>query len=162
MMKMKHFLAIVFLLVSAAAAFANPIDPDIFFSGGFGGLHGSGFIALIAEALVVAGLLAWREFRFSRVFYGWLPVTFVTYCFMTGGIGLFLGLYEGFALRFWLTVLMFEIIVILVEAWVILRMSESMFFRDDRNPLPYRAALLVSIAGNIISFGLGFLGFWIF
>ena len=156
-MKKRLFLAGVFLLVSAAAAFANPVDPDVFYPRGFGGLSGLGFIALIAEALVIAGLLAWREFRFSRVFYGWLPVTFVTYCYMTGGIMLFLELYEGFALRFWLTVLLFEIIVVLVEAWVILRMSESKFFREAPAAFPYRAALLVSIAGNAVSYGIGLL-----
>lgn len=157
-MKKRLFLAGMFILASATAAFANPVDPDAFYPLGFGGLSGLGFLALIAEALVVAGLLAGKKFRFSRVFYGWLPVTLVTYCFMTGGIKLFLELYEGFALRFWLTVLLFEIIVVLVEAWVILRMSESKFFRDAPTAFPYRAALLVSIAGNAVSFGIGLLG----
>jgi hypothetical protein len=156
MMKKKHFLAGVFLLVSAAAAFANPIDPNA-----PGGLNGLEFTALIAEALVVAGLLAWREFRFSRIFFSWLPVTLMTYFFMSGGRMLVLELYEGSALTFWLTVLLFEIIVVLVEAWVMMRMSESKFFRDDPTAFPYRAALSASIAGNIISFGLGFLGSWV-
>ena len=156
-MKRKLFLAGVFLLVSAAAAFANPVGPSADYLGGSGGLNGLEFIALIAEALVVAGLLAWRNFRFSRVFFAWLPVTLVTYGYMTGGMMLLLETYEGFALRFWLTVLLFEIIVVLVEAWVILRMSESKFFREASTAFPYRAALLVSIAGNAVSYGIGLL-----
>jgi len=156
-MKRKLFLAGVFLLVSAAAAFANPVGPSADYLGGSGGLNGLEFIALTAEALFVAGLLAWRNFRFSRVFFAWLPVTLVTYGYMTGGMMLLLETYEGFALRFWLTVLLFEIIVVLVEAWVILRMSESKFFREASTAFPYRAALLVSIAGNAVSCGIGLL-----
>ena len=156
-MKRKLFLAGVFLLVSATAAFANPVGPSADYLGGSGGLNGLEFFALTAEALVVAGLLAWRNFRFSRVFFAWLPVTLVTYGYMTGGMMLLLETYEGFALRFWLTVLLFEIIVVLVEAWVILRMSESKFFREASTAFPYRAALLVSIAGNAVSYGIGLL-----
>jgi hypothetical protein len=151
-------LAGMFILVSATAAFANPVDPNAMDPRLFRGLNGLEFIALIAEALVIAGLLAWREFRFSRVFFAWLPVTLVTYWYMTGGMMLVLELYEGFALRFWLTVLLFEIIVVLVEAWIILRMSESKFFREAPTAFPYRAALLVSIAGNAVSYGIGLLG----
>lgn len=151
-------LAGMFILVSATAAFANPVDPDAMFPRLLRGLNGLEFIALVAEALVIAGFLAWREFRFSRIFFAWLPVTLVTYWYMTGGMMLVLELYEGFALRFWLTVLLFEIIVVLVEAWIILRMSESKFFREAPAAFPYRAALLVSIAGNAVSYGIGLLG----
>jgi hypothetical protein len=125
---------------------------------------GAAILFLIAEALAVAGLLARQKFRFSRVFFVWLPVTLVTFLYMGSGYWLVLGNMdvEGLPLRFSRIVLFFEIIVILVEAWVILRMSKSKFFRDAQTALPYRAALLVSIAGNIISFGLGFLGSWVF
>jgi hypothetical protein len=152
-MKRKLFLAGVFLLVSATAASANPVDP-----GSFRGLTGLSVAALIAEALVVAGLLAWWKFRFAHVFFVWLGVTLVTYWYMTGGLRLALEIYEGFALTYWLTVALSEIIVVLVEAWVIMRISETRFFREPQTAFPYRWGLIVSIAGNAVSFGIGLLG----
>ena len=152
-MKKRSFLAGAFLMVSASVLFANPIDPSA-----RPVLSGLDFAALVAEALVVAGLLAWRKFRFSRVFFAWLPVTMVTYWYMTGGLRLLLETYEGFALRYWLTILLLEIIAVLIEAWVIAKMAESRFFREPQTPFPYAWALGVSIAGNVVSFGIGLLG----
>lgn len=141
-----------FFLISAPAALANPVDPD-----SFRGLTEVNISLLIVEALVVACLLAWRKFRFSRVFFTWLAVTMVTYWYMAAGLRLDL-MFAGSGLTYWLIVLLFEIIAVLVEAWVIARMAESRFFREPQTAFPYGWAVAVSIAGNAASFGLSLLG----
>jgi hypothetical protein len=61
------------LLAVVPFAGANPIDPNQKFVPLFV------LVGLIAEALVISGLLARRKFRFLRIFVAWLPVTLVTY-----------------------------------------------------------------------------------
>jgi len=148
-MNKRLFIAGAFFLIAAPAILANPVDRRA--------LGGFAFPPLVVEALVIAGILAWRKFRFSRVFLAWLPVTLVTWWYMEGGLRLLLEMYEGFALNYDLTILLSEIAVVLVEAWVIARMAESPFFRKAPAPFPYLWALGISAAGNTASFAIGLL-----
>jgi hypothetical protein len=150
-MNKRLFPAGVFLSVSASAAFANPSDPSV-----PPGLSLTSFVALIAEALVVSALLALRKFHFFRVFVAWLFVTQMTYWYLQGAM-LLRAFMEGWDVLydpFWLLLIVAEALVVLLEAWIIRRMSESRFFRDPTAALTKEAALGVSFAGNVVSLGI--------
>jgi hypothetical protein len=148
------------LVVSLSGALANPIPRKFIWPvpGEVIRPSSAAAIALIVEAYVLAGLLAWKGFRFPRVFFAWLSITLVTYWYMTGLLSLIK--LEDSALTFWLIAFLLEIIVVYIEAWIIMRMSESPFFRDPKgSPFMGRTALLISLCGNFVSLLIGFIGF---
>jgi hypothetical protein len=136
------------LLALAPAVYGNPFDPNA--PGEFSQIV---FFALIAEVLVVSALLALRKFRFFRVFVAWLFVTQMTYWYLQGAMLLY-PLIRSWDLLYdpyWLLLLVSEVLVVLIEAWIILRMSESRFFRDPETAFSKETALGISFAGNAVS-----------
>jgi hypothetical protein len=156
-MKKRLLIACVFFLIGATAAFADPVDTSA--SRGF---DLTSFVALIAEALVVSALLARRRFRFFRVFVAWLFVTGMTYWYMQGAMNLggVIGWDFRYDVSYWLWLLVIETLVVLIEAWIIMRLSEGKFFQESKIALSRKTALAVSTAGNAVSLAISL--HWIF
>lgn len=132
-------------LISLSEALANPVVPGIHIR-----LANVVAIALIVEGLIVAGLLASKGFCFSRAFFSWLIVTFVTYWYSSGLLpSMEWGIFDSI---YWMLTFILEIAIVLIEAWIIMRMSESPFFREQKGSFLYRTAMLVSLSGNAVSF----------
>jgi len=145
----------LFLFVLTPAISANPIGPKA-----ESGALPINFVALICEVLVVSALLARCKFRFFRIFVAWLFVTQVTLWYLQGAMDL-----GGFISRwgyppdisFWIWLLATEALVVLLEAWIIMRLSETRFFRDSEIGLSREWALAISIAGNAVSLAISLL-----
>jgi len=151
-MKIAFWAFCLLLFVCVPSAFANPIDP--WDHGRFAQVNA---VALIVEAVVVAALLARRKFAFLRVFAAWLLVTYMTYWYMQGALNVSAALWDHLYGGPWLSLLALETLVVLIEAWVIVRMSEAKFFRDSETPFAKGWALTVSVAGNAASLALSLL-----
>ena len=126
------------------------------------------FTALLGETLVIGILLARRKFDFVRVLYTWIFVTLVTYWLLMLGGGLTVAGLDSVlpesSVRGIITplvvFLVFEVLVVLIEAHVIVRFAAHKFFRNSDEPFAKQSALAVAIAGNVVSLGVGLL--WLF
>ncbi len=106
--------------------------------------------AIIAEATLVAFLCRY-SMRSTRCLVAWLVVTSLTWLAMIGGL-------LGFDLSapkspHPLALLAFEAVVVLVEAWILRRLSGLAFLQvREGPPLPYSRTLGVSLVANLLSF----------
>ena len=50
----------------------------------------------------------------------------------------------------------FEVGVVLVEAWAIMKLAPHRFYKKSVEPLLWKQALLISVCGNIASLVVGF------
>jgi hypothetical protein len=138
---------------------ALPAAADLVFQNGSLFL---GPIALVSEAWLVAHLLARRGFDYSRTFWTWLLVNLVTCGFMN--LALFtlgVDVYHGRILWFLTPILIFEAAVVLAEAAIIMWMSRRERYRNAGSPFRWKSALIVSLIGNLASFGISFLALFI-
>jgi hypothetical protein len=162
-MKTKLTIVPLLFIVCALSGYANPIDPTNEFKA-----HFMPLMALACEAAVVAAFLSRRKFSFVRTLCAWFMITFGTYCFLTGGRLVFDRFNMDLARTFsqtdigdiWkvltvATLVGLELFVVLIEAYVIMRLAASRFFRDSNGPFTWKQALVVSIVGNLISFTAG-------
>ena len=120
------------------------------------------FTALLAETLVVALLLAACKFDFIRAIYTWFCVTLLTYWFLMLGAGLTLAGLEGVlgAARepqgpVLLVLLVFEVMVVAIEAGMIVVLAGRKFWRKADRSLGWKPALAIAAAGNSVSIAVG-------
>ncbi len=150
------------VFVPARIALANPVLVYV----------GTGFTppelaALLGETLVVALILALCGFDFLRVLYTWFPVTLFTYWIFVAGS--FLGVSaltgslppEDVQPPLLVSVIaVSEVLVILVETYVIIWLAARKFYRNGSAPFPKAHALGAAAAGNVVSVALGFVWFF--
>jgi hypothetical protein len=154
-MKIRLSSALALLLGCSVPAFANPVTnlgPILFTP-----------VALFAETFIVATLLSKLGFRYSKVFFAWLFITLATYGVMNLAIG-FLGIDPSRSniLSSLKPLLFAEALIVLAEAGIMMLMSRSKRFRDSDTRFTWRSALMVSLIGNLVSFGISLLASFIF
>lgn len=116
-------------------------------------------IALIAEAVIVVKLLGARGFSFSKTILPWFMINLVTCGLMNLALAFWgFTVLDAHSLPFIIGLLVFEVVVILVEAGIILWMSRSERFREPGRAFGPGQALAISLIGNLVSFGIGLLG----
>jgi len=150
-MRSKVLTGLGVFLACALPALANPVvgQPGSLFLGP---------IALIAEAFIVAKLLAGRGFNYRKTFGAWLLINLVT-CGLMNLALFWLGVdaYHGGILVVLTPILIFQAAVILIEAGIIMWMSKGKRYRDSGLPLTWGRAFVISLIGNLVSFGISFL-----
>lgn len=145
----KRILVTIMLLFSAQPVVANPIIV------GEGRTLSEQF-ALVAEALIVAIVLYRFKFSFMRIFYTWIPVTFLTYIVLMYGGSMIASLIKEMPPALLFPYLIFiETIIILIESVVIFWLSKKMFYRNAQDKFKWSHSLSVSLAANVASVLLG-------
>jgi hypothetical protein len=153
-MKKGAFAFLSFFMASALPVLANPVtnSSSILLTP----------IALIAETLVVSTLLSRRGFRYSSVFGLWFFITLVTSGVMNLAIFMWgFGVFEADNLPFLKPLFVFEAVVVLVEAGIIMLMSKSKSLRNPGTPFTWKSALMISLIGNLVSFGISLIAYFI-
>lgn len=146
-MKIRFSSAFALLLGCAVPAFANPVTN--------GGAILLTPVALIAETLIVAKLLSKRGFRYSKVFAVWFLITLATCGVMNLAIFIWgFNVFEAGSRPFLIGMLVIEALVVVAEAGVMMLMSRGKRFRDSEVPFTWKSALMVSLIGNLVSFGI--------
>jgi hypothetical protein len=149
-MKRKTILIIAYLFLSGpGTALANPSVSIPF-----------GFSALFVETAILILLLIPFRFDWLRIFYTWLGVTLGTWLlFIVVPLRLFTilsdRLYMPFLLPIWMLIPA-EVIIIVVEAYILRFFSGRTFFRvGPPVPLSIGRALSLSLTVNAVSFAAG-------
>lgn len=151
------------LIALPSTALANPVP--------LGGPLGA-YIGLMVETVLIATVLGRRGFDPVRCLYAWSLVTGTTYMLLAGGSMIlnrweirvprplareFLGLdIYGLDTLFLLALVVAEVLIVLVEAFALQRMTRHKFFQGKGAiPLRFRTALAYSLLGNVLSLMLG-------
>ena len=144
---------IIGMLLLSTAIFANPVSA-------VPGTTGAELFALFSESVVVSFILTSKNFNFYRLLVLWFVITFVTYIlFIWIGIGFTTALL-GIEWLFLPLVIVFETIIVVVEAKIIKKLSESTKLVDGKENLTMKEAYKISIIGNIVSFLMGLFLVW--
>jgi len=144
---------IIGMLLLSTAIFANPVSA-------VPGTTGAELFALFSESVVVSFILTNKNFNFYRLLVLWFVITFVTYIlFIWIGIGFTTALL-GIEWLFLPLVIVFETIIVVVEAKIIKKLSESTKLVDGKENLTMKEAYKISIIGNIVSFLMGLFLVW--
>ena len=151
----------LFALPSTALANPSPLGGPL-----------SIYIGLTVETVLIATLLGRRGFDPVRCLYTWSLVTGTTYMMLAGGFMILnrwgiqvlrplarelLGLdIYGLDTLFLLAMVVAEVLIVLVEAFALQRMTRHKFFQGKgATPLHFRTALAYSLLGNVLSLLLG-------
>jgi hypothetical protein len=141
------------LLLLSTVVFANPVTV-------VPGTSGAELFSLFSEAVVVSFLLTNKISNFYRLLVLWFVITFVTFMlFIWIGLG-FTYAFLGSYLFFLPLVIIFETIIVIVEAKIMKKLSESTKLIDGKDNLTMKEAYKISFIGNVVSFLMGILLFW--
>jgi len=148
---MKQAKAIVFLIIAMTPtmALANPIDPTPMAAR-----------ALLSESLILGLILGVMGFDIIRVIYTWIGVTFLTWLLLMIILIATNYLPENMAndLIFNSILIIGELLIVVVEAWVLRHLTRNKFFHQRTpKPLTWPKALGISLFINLVSFFAGML-----
>ena len=140
----------VLLGLAPSAAMANPSP--------LAGEYGP-FIGLFVEAILVAAVLWKKGYDPIRIFYSWGVITTTTFILLVGLVSASVKAIHDNTIEFTFGILMIgEVLVVLIEAYVLCRITELSFYNSKRiAPLTAKQGLILAGIVNIISCLLGIL-----